>query len=36
VLFVRSALVAHLTVSMERYIMGVMEETPMARMLVER
>jgi len=32
----RSALLAHFMVSMERYIMGVIEEIPMVRMLVER
>ena len=32
----RSALLAHLTISRERYIVGVIEEIPMARMLVER
>jgi len=29
-------LLAHLIVSMERYIIGVCEEIPMVRMLVER
>jgi len=29
-------LLTHLIVSRERYIMGVIEEIPMARMLVER
>jgi len=33
---VRSALLALLMVSMERYIIGVSEEIPMGKMLVER
>ena len=32
----RSGLLTHLMVSRERYIIGVIEEIPMARMLVER
>jgi len=35
-LLVRSAFLVHINVSMERYIMGVIEEIPTVRMLVER